>query len=107
MNSYVGISQGFPLRWLYLAKRSHDEQCGRMRLDVQQEVQARQLIHNNSRKTFLVLDHSKFSRAAHVRGGQIVEATKVFCDQQPPTKIMNILDKSGCEVVLCRRRGIV
>jgi DeoR family glycerol-3-phosphate regulon repressor len=72
-----------------------------------EEVQARQLIHNNSRKTFLVLDHSKFSRAAHVRGGQIVEATKVFCDQQPPTKIMNILDKSGCEVVLCGRRGIV
>lgn len=70
------------------------------------EVQARQLIHINSRKTFLVLDHSKFSSAAHVRGGQIGEATKVFCDQKPPKKIMKILDKSGCEVVLCGRNGI-
>jgi len=70
-----------------------------------EEVQARQLIHKNSRKTFLVLDHTKFSRAAHVRGGQIGEATKVFCDEKPPTRIMEILDKSGSELILCGRDG--
>ena len=70
-----------------------------------EEVQARQLIHKNSRKTFLVLDHTKFTRAAHVRGGQIGEASKVFCDQKPPTKIMKILNKSGSELILCGRNG--
>jgi len=63
------------------------------------------LIHKNSRKTFLVLDHTKFSRAAHVRGGQIGEATKVFCDEKPPTRIMEILDRSGSELILCGRDG--
>ena len=70
-----------------------------------EEVQARQLIHKNSRKTFLVLNHTKFTRAAHDRGGQIGEASKVLCDQKPPKKIMEILDKSGSELILCDWNG--
>ena len=70
-----------------------------------EEFQARQLIHKISRKTYLVLDHTKFVRAAHVRGGQIGEASKVFCDQKPPKKIMEILDKSGSELILCGWNG--
>lgn len=67
----------------------------------EEEVRARQLIHENSRETFLVLDHSKFSRAAHVRGGQIGQATRVFCEARPPKKIMAALEESGSQLVIC------
>ena len=67
----------------------------------EEEVRARKLIHKNSRKTFLVLDHTKFGRAAHVRGGGIGEATKVFCNAPPPDGILEILARSGTELVIC------
>lgn len=67
----------------------------------EEEVRARQLIHENSRATILVLDHSKFSRTAHVRGGQIGDATKVFCDTRPPDNIVKILERSGSQLVNC------
>jgi DeoR family glycerol-3-phosphate regulon repressor len=67
----------------------------------EEEVRARKLIHANSRVTFLVLDHTKFGRAAHVRGGQIGEATKVFCNASPPESILEALDKSNTELVVC------
>ena len=67
----------------------------------EEEVRARRLIRENSRETILVLDHGKFGRAAHVRGGKIGEATKVFCDRQPPDPILEILDRSNSELVIC------
>ncbi len=67
----------------------------------EEEVRARKLIHENSRETFLVLDHTKFGRAAHVRGGQIAEATKVFCNAQPPASILKALESSDTELVIC------
>ena len=67
----------------------------------EEEVHARRLIHENSRTTMLVLDYSKFGRSAHVRGGQIGEATKVFCDARPPQKIMKVLENSGSQLVVC------
>ena len=67
----------------------------------EEEVRARRLIHENSRTTILVLDHSKFGRTAHVRGGQISEAHTVFCDARPPDRIMEILGQSGTQLVIC------
>lgn len=67
----------------------------------EEEVRARKLIHENSRVTFLVLDHTKFGRAAHVRGGQIGEATKIFCNATPPDSILKALTKSDTELVIC------
>jgi DeoR family glycerol-3-phosphate regulon repressor len=66
-----------------------------------EEVRARRLIHDNSRETFLVLDQSKFGRTAHVRGGQIGEASKVFCDARPPGQIVEVLQESGSQLVIC------
>ena len=65
------------------------------------EVRARQLIHENSRTTMLVLDHSKFGRTAHVRGGQIGQASKVFCDTRPPDSIVEVLEDSDSELLIC------
>ncbi len=53
----------------------------------EEEVRARQIIRQNSREKFLVLDHSKFNRRAHVRGGHIHEASKVFCDRTPRQRL--------------------
>ena len=67
----------------------------------EEEVRARKLIRENSRQTFLVLDSSKFGRLAHVRGGNIGESSKVFCDGPPPKRIAQGLKKSGTEFILC------
>jgi DeoR family glycerol-3-phosphate regulon repressor len=67
----------------------------------EEEVRARQIIRANSRSAFLVLDHTKFGRPAHVRGGRIDEATIVFCDRQPPPYILDLLAPSGTRLVLC------
>ena len=67
----------------------------------EEEVRARELIRENSRATFLVLDHTKFDRAANVRGGHICDATKVFCDARPPEQIVKLLADSRSELVIC------
>ena len=67
----------------------------------EEEVRARQIIQENSRQTYIVLDHSKFGRSAHVRGGHLTQATKVFCDQTPPRAICDLLEYSGTELVVC------
>lgn len=48
------------------------------------EVAARQSILANSRMSFLVLDHSKFGRHAHVRGGQLRDVDAIFTDHPVP-----------------------
>lgn len=65
------------------------------------EVSARQAILANCRQSFLVLDHSKFGRHAHVRGGWITDVTKVFVDQEPPEEIAAIIARSPAELVIC------
>ena len=64
------------------------------------EVKARRLIRDNSRETYLVLDHTKFGRTAHVRGGNICEATKVFCECRPPDHIVKLLNSSKTELIV-------
>lgn len=69
------------------------------------EVEARQAILANCRQAFLVLDHSKFGRAAHVRGGHITDVSTVFCDAPPPETIRVILEDSGVNLVICDQAG--
>ena len=68
----------------------------------EEEVKARQIIQENCRESFIVLDHSKFGRSAHVRGGHITQATKVFCDKEPPQAILDCLETAKTELVICR-----
>ena len=65
------------------------------------EVRARQLIQANSQTTFLVLDDSKFIRKAHVRGGQIGQASKIFCNSLPPPSILEVIEESESELIVC------
>ena len=66
------------------------------------EVAARQVIQRNCRQSFLVLDHSKFFRNAHVRGGLLNSVDKVFCDCEPPPEILEHLAKSDTQLIICR-----
>ena len=56
------------------------------------EVGARRAILKNCRSSFLVMDHTKFGRAAHVRGGHLSDVSSIFCDKPIPE---HFADKLG------------
>ncbi len=62
------------------------------------EVRAARAIIDNSRKTFLVTDHTKFGRNAMVRLGDICEIDALFTDQRPPAALVEKLE--ACDVKL-------
>jgi len=68
----------------------------------EEEVRIRNLIRVNCRESILVLDHLKFGRAAHVRGGEIQDITKIFCDKRPPEVVCDLLEKSGSKLTICQ-----
>lgn len=65
------------------------------------EVGARRAIRENCRQAFLVLDHSKFGRAAHVRGGHVGDVTRLFCDKPAPPALRDMIEASGVDYVVC------
>jgi DeoR family glycerol-3-phosphate regulon repressor len=64
------------------------------------EIRAREVISQNCRTKVVVLDHTKFGRAAYVRGGHISDAVMVFCDVPPPAPIAEMIRDSGHELVI-------
>lgn len=63
------------------------------------EVAARQSILANCRQSYLVLDHTKFGRPAHVRGGHIAEVSAVYSNKPLPDNIVSVLDPSNTRIV--------
>jgi DeoR family glycerol-3-phosphate regulon repressor len=59
------------------------------------EVLCTQAIIRNSRRVFLVTDHSKFGRPALVKVGHISEISALYTDAQPPASISSILLNAG------------
>lgn len=55
------------------------------------EVTAARSIMDNSRKVFLVTDHTKFGRNAMVRLGNISEVDAMFTNQQPPAELVEVM----------------
>lgn len=72
----------------------------------EEEVRIRDLIRTNCRESILVLDHLKFGRAAHVRGGEIQDISKIFCDKRPPEDVCDLLEKSGSELIICENEEV-
>ena len=62
------------------------------------EVHMRQELSKHCRQRFLVLDHTKFGRAATVRGGHITEATQVFTDRSVPEPIVHLLSAANVQL---------
>ena len=69
----------------------------------EEEVRVRDQILRNCRESFLVLDYQKFGRSAHVRGGNIRDVTKVFCDMTPPNEIGTLLREADTELIVCKQ----
>ena len=59
------------------------------------EVGSRRAILKNCRTSYLVMDHSKFGRAAHVRGGHLSEVSRLFCDRAIPETFLSMLGGVG------------
>lgn len=55
------------------------------------EVSAARSIIDNSRKVFLVTDHTKFGRNAMVRLGTFAEIDALFTDSEPPEEVGEML----------------
>ncbi|HET8726589.1 MAG TPA: DeoR family transcriptional regulator [Alphaproteobacteria bacterium] len=63
-----------------------------------QEVRVARSIIENSRKVYLVTDHTKFGRNAFVRLGHLSEVNGLFTDQAPPAEMQDVVAASGCAV---------
>ncbi|RLC03062.1 MAG: DeoR family transcriptional regulator, partial [Deltaproteobacteria bacterium] len=57
------------------------------------EVHVARTIIENSRKVFLVADHSKFGRNAMVKLGNIREIDTLITDKKPPEQLMELVLK--------------
>ncbi len=66
-----------------------------------EEVGVSQTIIAQSRKCFLVADHSKFNRAAPVRIASMQSITAVFTDVPFDTSLAKMCDTWGTRVVVC------
>jgi DeoR family transcriptional regulator, glycerol-3-phosphate regulon repressor len=58
------------------------------------EVMVARAIIDNSRKVFLVADHTKFGRNAMVRLGNITEIDSLFTDQTPPSELAELINNA-------------
>lgn len=65
------------------------------------EVRVREAMLRSCRRSYLVLDGSKFTRTAHVHGGRIDQVTAVFCEAEPPAGIQEMLDQSNVSFIRC------
>ena len=63
-----------------------------------QEVGVGQTIISNSRKVYLVADHTKFGREAMVRLCNIEDVNALFTDQRPEPEIRELLSRANVEL---------
>jgi DeoR family glycerol-3-phosphate regulon repressor len=68
------------------------------------EVRAARAIIDNSRKTFLAADHSKFGRNAMVRLGGINEIDAVFTDRQPPQVMAELFSSADVKLYVAPKK---
>ncbi|WP_022667327.1 DeoR/GlpR family transcriptional regulator [Desulfospira joergensenii] len=64
------------------------------------EVHVARTIIDNSRKVFLVTDHSKFGRNAMVKLGSIREIDTLVTDKQPPAELMDVIQKHDVKLMI-------
>jgi DeoR family glycerol-3-phosphate regulon repressor len=62
------------------------------------EVRVARTIIENSRRVFLVADHTKFGRNALVRLGPITEVDALFTDAAPPPPIAELMAEAGVAI---------
>jgi len=68
-------------------------------------VRAARAIIDNSRKTLLAADHTKFGRNAMVRLGSVTEVDAFFTDQQPPAALAEVLQSAAVQLHVAAAEG--
>ena len=69
------------------------------------EVSARQKIKDNSQRSFLVVDCSKFGRHAPALGGNISDVDTVILDKLPSSEFAPLVNDIDGELVLAEGRA--
>ncbi|KPP84526.1 MAG: DeoR family transcriptional regulator, glycerol-3-phosphate regulon repressor [Rhodobacteraceae bacterium HLUCCO07] len=69
------------------------------------EVAARMAILRHCRRSVLLLDGSKFGRAAHVRGGHIADVDEVICDVAPPAALAREIAAQGVRFTIAEENA--
>lgn len=64
------------------------------------EVRVTRAIMANSRRVFLVADHSKFGRGAMARIGHISEVSALFTDSPPSQDFMTVIENAGINLYI-------
>jgi len=64
------------------------------------EVRVAQAIIAHARETWLVADHSKFSRGAMVRLGHLSQVTRFFTDAPVPGPVQKVLEESRVQLLV-------
>ncbi|MCP4718192.1 MAG: DeoR family transcriptional regulator, partial [Desulfobacteraceae bacterium] len=64
------------------------------------EVHVARTIIENSRKVYLVTDHTKFGRNPMVKLGSITEIDTLITDRKPPKQLMDIIANNDINLVL-------
>jgi DeoR family transcriptional regulator, glycerol-3-phosphate regulon repressor len=67
-----------------------------------QEVGVSQTILRQSRRSFLVADHSKFDRRAPARIGSLAQVDCFYTDASPPASLLEACRSWGTDVVIAR-----
>jgi DeoR family glycerol-3-phosphate regulon repressor len=70
------------------------------------EVRAARAIIDNSRRVYLVADHTKFGRNAMVRLGSIAEVHGLFTDRHPPAPLQKVIEAEGIRLFVAGRREV-
>ncbi|TCJ98856.1 DeoR family transcriptional regulator [Volucribacter psittacicida] len=68
------------------------------------EVQVKRAIIENARTTFLVADHSKFTRRAIVRLGSVADVDYIFTDSTPPQSVIDLMANHQVQLKLCQAK---
>ncbi|MCP4020476.1 MAG: DeoR family transcriptional regulator [Desulfobacteraceae bacterium] len=66
------------------------------------EVHVARTIIENSRKVYLVTDHTKFGRNAMVRLGSLSEIDMLVTDKKPPEPLMEIITNNNIGLIISR-----
>lgn len=69
------------------------------------EVRTARAIMENSRKVYLVTDHTKFGRSAMTRLGNIEELDAVFTNKRPPEPLLDIIEKNNIQLFVSDEEG--
>jgi DeoR family glycerol-3-phosphate regulon repressor len=70
-----------------------------------QEVRVARAIIENSRRVFLVTDHTKFGRNAMTRMAHIGDVDDLFTDREPPPDMLAVINASNCRIHIAQMAG--